>query len=207
MSWMHKRRNYNIVRIEDSTWNWCYSAHELQSLLNELCRGQKLLRWMAELVEYAETEPDRNNFLDFSYMGGNMLLFFSDIVLEFDIRVEGLVGYRFCKPWNVHICPLNDGIREDYITNPIYFCDLKEDFQLEYANSTVQEVTVKPTDTWGFSAVGFDEVKAYASAKANDLPNEIHFMLDNGVELCLYATQLEYYMVELKENAEDAGTH
>ena len=202
MSWMHKRRSYNIVRMEDSTWNWCYSALELQELLNELCRGQKLLRWMAELVGYAEAAPRGDNFLDLSYMGGNTLLIFSDVVLEFDIHVEGLIGYRFCKPWNVHIRPVNDRIPEDYITNPIYFCDLKDDFQLEYVGSTVQEVTVKPTDTWGFSAVGFDEVKAYAAAKANDLPNEIHFMLDNGVELCLYADQLEYYMIELKSKTE-----
>ena len=74
MSWMHKRRSYNIVRIEDSTWNWCYSALELQELLNELCRGQKLLRWMAELVGYAEATPRGANFLDLSYMGGNTLL-------------------------------------------------------------------------------------------------------------------------------------
>ena len=202
MSWMHKRRSYNIVRIEDSTWNWCYSALELQELLNELCRGQKLLRWMAELVGYAEATPRGNNFLDLSYMGGNTLLIFSDVVLEFDIRVEGLIGYRFCKPWNVHIRPVNDRIPEDYITNPIYFCDLKNDFQLEYAGSTVQEVTVETIDSWGFSAVGFDEEKASAAAEAKDLPNEIHFMLDNDVELCLYADQLEYYMIELKSKIE-----
>ena len=198
MSWMHKRRSYNIVRMEDSTWNWCYSALELQELLNELCRGQKLLRWMAELVGYAEATPRGDNFLDLSYMGGNTLLIFSDVVLEFDIRVEGLIGYRFCKPWNVHIRPVNDRIPEDYITNPIYFCDLKDDFQLEYVGSTVQEVDVESTDSWGFPAVGFDEEKASAAAEAKDLPNEIHFMLDNDVELCLYADQLEYYMIELK---------
>ena len=72
-----------------------YSAMELQGLLNDLCRGQKLLRWMAGLVGYAEATPCGNNFLDLSYMGGNTILFFSDVVLEFDIRVEGLIGYRF----------------------------------------------------------------------------------------------------------------
>lgn len=91
-----------------------------------------------------------------------------------------------------------DYIPEDYITNPIYFCDLKDNFQLEYASSTVQEVAVESTDSWGFSAVGFDEEKASAAAEAKDLPGEVHFLLDNGAELCLYADQLEYYMVELK---------
>ena len=198
MSRMHKRCSYNIVRIENSTWNWCYSAQELQVILNELCCGQKLLRWMAELVGYADATPRGSNFLDLSYMGGNTLLIFSDVILEFDIRVKGLIGYRFCKPWNVHIRPVTDCIPEDYITNPVYFCYLKDDFQLEYVGSTVQEVTVESTDSWGFSAVGFDEEKASAAAEAKDLPNEIHFMLDNVVELCLYADQLEYYMIELK---------
>ena len=91
-----------------------------------------------------------------------------------------------------------DYIPEDYITNPIYFCDLKDNFQLEYASSTVQEVAVESTDSWGFSAVGFDEEKASAAAEAKDLPGEVHFLLDNGAELRLYADQLEYYMVELK---------
>lgn len=57
---------------------------------------------------------------------------------------------------------------------------------------------MESTDSWGFSAVGFDEEKASAAAEAKDLPGEVHFLLDNGAELCLYADQLEYYMVELK---------
>ena len=204
MSWRHKKRNYNIVRVEDSTWQWCYSAEELEKTLNDLCRGQKLLYCMAELHGYLDANPRGDNFLDLSYMGGNTLMIFDEIVVELDIRVEGLIGYRIAKPWNMSIRPVNDPVPEDYITNPIYFCNVKSDFRLEYEGHTVSDVKIDRTNSWGFSAKGFDEEMADAAANANDLPNAIHFMLDNGIDFCLIADQIEYYMIELNQESENS---
>lgn len=198
MSWRHKKRSYNIIRLEDSKWNWCYSADELEKTLNDLCRGQKLLCCMAELHGYLDAVPRGDNYLDLSYMGGNTLMIFDGIVVEFDIRVEGLIGYRVAKPWNMSIRPVNDRIPEDYITNPIYFCNVKSDFVLDYEGHTVRDVKIDHTNLWGFSAKGFDEEIANAAAEANDLPGAIHFALSNGVVFCLIADQLEYYMIELR---------
>ena len=199
MSRSHKKRSYNIIRIEESKWNWCYSADELEKTLYDLCRGQKLLCCMAELQGYLDAVLRGDNCLDLSYMGGNTLMVFDKIVVEFDIRVEGLIGYRVAKPWNTHIRPVNDRIPEDYITNPIYFCNVKSDFGFDYEGHTVCDVKIDHTNSWGFSAKDFDEEIANAAAKANDLPKVIHFTLSNGVDFCLIADQLEYYMIELRK--------
>ena len=200
MSWLYRKHHYNIIRIEDSEWNWCYSADELEKTLNDLCRGQKLLHCMAELCGYLEAAVRGDNFLDLSYMGGNTLMIFDKTVIEFDIRVEGLIGYRIVKPWNMSIRPIYDYIPEGYVTNPIYFCDVKNKFKLEYEGQTVCDVKIDHTNTWGFPATGFDDEKANIAAEANDLPNAIHFALSNGVDFSLLADTLEFYMIELYQD-------
>lgn len=197
MNLMDIEHNYNIIRIEDSPWSWCYSARELESLLNSVCRGNKLLRCMVELRGFLDAVPYDGNLLDLSYMGGNALLIFDKTVLEFDIRVEGLIGYRIVKPWNVHIHPVYDSIPQDYITNPIYFCDVKSDLATDYEGRTVCDVKIDTTNTWGFSARGFNSEKASAAAAAHDLPDKIHFILNNGMDFCLIADSLEYYMIKV----------
>ena len=199
MSWTHKKMSYNIIRIENSEWHWCYSAKELEKVLNDLCRGQKFLRCMAELRGYLYMVRRSENYLDLSDMGGHTLIIFDKAVIEFDIRVEGLIGYRIAKPWDLHIHPVYDYVPSDYITDSIYFCDVKNDFELDFECHTVCNIQVDNTDTWGFSAKGFDEELADAAAKTNDLPQAIHFMLDNNVDFYLMADQIEYYMIELTQ--------
>lgn len=197
---MAKRRaeqSYYIVRMEDSKWHWCYSAEKLEKTLNTLCREQKLLCCMVELHGYLDAVPRGDNFLDLSYMGGNTLMIFEGVAVEFDIRVEGIIGYRAVKPWNMSIHPVTGRIPKDYITNPIYFCNVKREFELDYEGHTVCGVKIDHTNSWGFSTKGFDKEKANTAAEANDLPNAIHFDLSNGIGFCLLADPLEYYMVEL----------
>ena len=54
-------------------------------------------------------------------------------------------------------------------------------------------------DYYPFSLNGFDEKKAKESEQTNSLPNNIHFILDNGVDFGIYAEEMEYYYIELKE--------
>ena len=63
----------------------------------------------------------------------------------------------------------------------------------------VTEVIVPKTNVYPFDLSGFDEEKATSAEKRNDLPSGIHFHLDNGVNLCLNGSDIEYFYVELRE--------
>ena len=43
------------------------------------------------------------------------------------------------------------------------------------------------------------DVRCFAKDCTNSLPNNIHFILDNGVDFGIYAEEMEYYYIELKE--------
>lgn len=70
---------------------------------------------------------------------------------------------------------------------------------MEYSGHIVRDVKIDATNTWGFSAKGFDEEKASVAAEAHDLPDKIHFILKNGMDFCLIADSLEYYMIKVSE--------
>ena len=197
MPWDRKRHRYYIVRIEGDEWTWCYSAKELEQTLTRVCFDQKLLKIMAELHGYVDADRRHANSLDLTYMGGKTLLIFEKIVVELEIFTEGQIRYRISNPWDMNIRPKFGRIPHDYITNRIYFCDVKEDFDLEYEGRIAIGAIVKPTDGWNFDLIGFAEKKAEIAAKANDLPAAVYIPLDNDVIIYLYADIMEGYTIKL----------
>ena len=75
------RVHYSFITYNDSNLKWCYSAEKLEKELNEKCCGQSVTNIYASLDGYLETMHWSENFYDFSYMGGAILVFFEKTVL------------------------------------------------------------------------------------------------------------------------------
>ncbi len=194
-----KRCEYTIVNVEDIPWQWCYSAEELQSILNDICKGQKLERVLVGLYGYLESLRHDTNLLDLSYFGGGAYLVFENVIVDLIIHAEAMIEYRILKPSQVQLHETKDYPPSDVFSSDAYQYDLKNQFKLKYAGCCVTEVIVPKTNVYPFDLSGFDEEKATSAEKRNDLPSGIHFHLDNGVNLCLNGSDIEYFYVELRE--------
>ena len=80
-----------------------------------------------------------------------------------------------------------------------YFFDLREEFALLFEATQIVGVGVDGTNTYAFSAKGFDNEKATLAMYQNKLPSNIHFTLDNGVKLSLFGDPIEYFYLYLEK--------
>ena len=193
--------NYSTIVTPDEEGTFYYSYTELQSMLNDLCKGHTLKKVYADLQGYLESFHQGDNYYDFSYFGGPVLLMFDNIAIELCVHGTGMVECRSINLWDVKIKstkdfpPSNMGLVGDN-----YFYDLSEQFQLKYEGYTVEEVIVDNTDCYPFSLSRFDEEKAKIAEETNTLPDHVHFRLNNGVDFGVYSDAIEYFYIELTIN-------
>lgn len=192
------RVDYSTITTPNEERKWYYSNIELQDKLNNLCKNHTLKKVYADLRGYLESFHQDNNYYDFSYFGGPVILIFDNIAIELCVHGTGMVECRAINLWDVKIKstkdfpPSNMGLVGDN-----YFYDLSEQFQLKYEGYTVEEVVVDNTDCYPFSLSRFDEEKAKKAEETNSLPNNVHFYLANGVDFGVYADDIEYFYIEL----------
>ena len=191
--------NYSTIVTPDEEGAFYYSYTELQSMLNDLCKEHTLEKVYADLQGYLESFHQGDNYYDFSYFGGPVLLIFDNIAIELCVHGTGMVECRAINLWDVKIKstkdfpPSNMGFVGDN-----YFYDLSVQFQLKYEGYTVEEVVVDNTDCYPFSLSRFDEEKAKVAEETNTLPDHVHFHLSNGVDFGVYSNDIEYFYIELK---------
>ncbi len=179
---------------------WCYSSEELQSELNDICQNHILKKVYVALQGYLESLHQDKNHYDFSYFGGPVFLFFDNIAIEIFVHIMGMVQYRVINLWDIKIENRRDFPPDDMgLKGDNYFYDLSKQFELLYEEQKVISVLVDKTNCYPFSLEGFDEQKAKVAEEKNNLPNDIHFRLENGVDFGIYADGMGYYFIELKK--------
>ena len=192
------RVHYSFISYDDSNMKWCYSAKMLEKELNEKCCGQTVTNIYAGLNGYLETMHWSENFYDFSYMGGPLLVFFEKWVLVLYIHGLGMIEYCFLDIWDVKVketidyIPDNLGLKGD---NSFY--NLNNQFYLKFVGSKIIDIDVGRSNCYPFSLSTFDEERAGLAEKKNDLPERISLNFENKVKFMLVADDIEYFYVKL----------
>ena len=196
-----KAEFYNIDVDTEKEFSWVYSATQFEEVLAEALINQKLKRVFVSLYGYLESRDKRNNYFDFSYMGGALLLSFEHAVLELSIHAKGLMEYRLLSPWEVKISknPTKDFLPNDatYLSD-LYFYDLGKEFELDCFDSTLHMVNIEKTEVYPFYLSGFNEELGQEAEERCDLPSSINLRFKNGVILRLYGDDIEYYHVKIE---------
>lgn len=193
------RMEYSTIKIDETEPLWCYSAKELQCVLNDLCRDHTLKTVYVDLRGYVESLRNDENFIDLSHLGGPIVLLFDTLAIELFIHADGMVQYRVCQLHNIKISSANDYIPENIgFIGGNHYRDLKDQFELRFEEQRVESVSVDSIDCYPFDLSDFDKEKAEAAQEINDLPSAIHLKLQNGVDFTLYG-EIEYYSIKLKK--------
>ncbi|MBE6592327.1 MAG: hypothetical protein E7646_09850 [Ruminococcaceae bacterium] len=165
----------------EKAFEWCYSAKAFCKFLNELCVGSVIKKIYVGATNYAEPLRVDQNYVNY-YIGSELLIQFDSFLLDLLIHAEGLFQWRVFNNGE-HTIPepvlkyIEDGYKE--------FCDIGnvyDNFNLDYTNSIIKQVTVDDTDCWPWDAKDFDESKV---GNPIELPEAIHLHLDNGCVLSL----------------------
>lgn len=166
----------------EKEFEWCYSAKMFCESLNKLCIGSVIKKIYVGATNYAEPLRVDPNYVNY-YIGSELIIQFDSFLLDLLICAEGLFQWRVFKNGEYTISEpvvkyIEDGYKE--------FCDIGNvynNFNLDYTNSIIKQVTVDDTDCWPWDAKGFDESKLGSPI---ELPEAIHFLLGNECTLSLY---------------------
>jgi len=190
--------NYSIITTPDYGRKWYYSYQELQNELNDLCENHILKKVYVTLESYLESFHQGENYYDFSYFGGPVILLFDNIAIEICLHATGMVEYRAINLWDIKIKNTKDFPPSDMgLVGDNSFYDLGNQFQLTYENQKVVSVLVEKTDCYPFDLKGFDEQKARLAEETNSLPDNIHFKLENEVDFGIYSDSIEWFYIKL----------
>ena len=194
------RVNYSTISTPETDHNWIYSYQELQDDLNNICKNHTLKKAYVSLQGYLESCNKSENYYDFSYSGGSVILILDNIAVEICIHAVGMVEYR-----RINLCDIKIKTTKDFppsgmgLKGDNYFYDLGNQFQLTYEGQKVLSVIVDKTNCYAFYIEGFDEKKANIAEENECLPANIHFKLENGVDFGIYADWLEWFCIKLEK--------
>ncbi len=192
--------DFSTIIASGEECQWYYSYQELQSDLNDICKNHELKKVYAGLQGYLESLRQSENYYDFSYLGGSVILIFDNVAVKLCVHGVGMI--QCCK---IKLCDIKIKNTKDFPPSDMglkgdnYFYDLGNQFQLSYEGQKVVSVLVDKTNSYPFYLEGFDEQKAKLAEETNSLPNNIHFQLENGVDFGVYADYLEWFYIELKK--------
>lgn len=191
--WYGKTKYYTILKEPQADWKWCYSAKSLQDELQQVCVGQKIRAVYVDLYAFLERIDGRQDIVDMSYYGGPAHVFFDNVVLTLIFDAEGLLRYGMTPVWEWRIRYTKDYRPLDAFEKTYLYRVSADDIADPFEDTKVEQIRVSGTDTWPFHTWDFDEDIAEAAASKNDLPAEIKFSLNNGIDLNIYGDSLEYY--------------
>ena len=200
-----KLEYYTIILDSQEEMSWVYSASDFQKVLNDAFRGQILTKVFVDLAGYLDLVRREEDFFDFSYMGGKLILVFEKQLLELVIHVEGMMEYRIIPIYDARIpkCGKVDYPPSDMrmTWNNDYY-NLGKEFELNCFEQKVEKITVNKTDIYPFYLEGFDEALATDAAERGNLPAGVEISMSNGVLLKLLGDSIEYLFVELEKQKE-----
>ena len=192
------RVHYSFISYVDSNMKWCYSAEMLEKELNEKCCGQTVTNIYVGLKGYLETMHWSENFYDFSYMGGAVLVLFEKTVLVLYIHGLGMFEYGFLDIWDVKVKETIDYVPDNLGFNgDNSFYNLNNQFYLKFIGSKIIDIEVGRTNCYPLPLSTFDEERAELAEKKNDLPERISLNFENKVKFMLVADEIEYFYVKL----------
>ena len=191
---------YTTIISKRPEYIWSYSNTELEETFNALLQGKRLKKVFTGLCGYIDGAQREENYYDFTYMGGTVLMVFShNIALEIAIHAEGMIEYRIHSVSDLEFHHTKDFPPEDLVLSEKYFYDMKEVFELTYEGEFIDAVQVDGADTYAFSARNFDQEKATLAMYQKKLPTNLHFKLSNGVDFGIYGDVIEYFDIYLKK--------
>lgn len=182
-----------LLRFEvpDRSYEWCYSAKELEENLSELFIGDRLEGIYVNGDNIAEPLHVEENLANY-YLGPRIYLEFEKRHADILAHAEGLFEIRFFERAEVikrkHFDELEGSDEE--------LCDTGHVFNNRYSGKTVQGVTVDAIKYWPWSARGFDESKV---GDPVELPEQLHFELEDNTVLSILGCD-DDYVIELKVN-------
>ncbi len=191
---------YTTITSSNPDYTWNYYCEDLEKTLNKILVGKKVKKIFVGLDGYLEGAKREENYYDFSYMGGTVLILFNDnIALELDIRAEGMIAHRLHNISDLAFHTTKDYPPSDMVLSEKYFFDIKDEFSLSFENTGIIMIKVDGTNTYAFSAKGFDEEKATLAMYQNKLPANVQFVLDNDVKISLFGDAIEYFSIYLEK--------
>ncbi len=199
----NKKYKYSTFELTETNecykWGWCYSAKELEKKFKKLFVGKAVKGLYIDLGSYLENyEKFPTPFIDISSNGGGSKIIFDDTVLELKRHAEGQFNYNIA-PLNCYkITEYNDYPPQDDDRYYSYLNIEDHDITAKISNQTVTEIRVPGTDMGCFRCNDFNEEKADAAAKSNDLPSEIDLYI-NGHIIRLIGDDMEYYRVSIEK--------
>ena len=201
---MSEKVEYYTIKIDSQQeMSWVYSAADLQKQLSAAFQGQSLKKLFVSLYGYLDYSKRRDDYLDFSYMGGTLLLVFDHSVLELVIHVEGMMEYRIMPAWEVKIPKQGtvDWPPEDMWirSTSCYYYNLGQEVAPYCFERVIRAITVNKSDIYPFSLRGWDEIQGKEAEKRGDLPQSIELHMDGGACLYLCGEELEYFYIQFEE--------
>lgn len=191
---------FTTITSNNPEYSWNYSCDDFEQALSVLLTDKTLKKVFVGLDGYLEGAKREENYYDFSYMGGTVLMVFSEnVALELDVRAEGMIAHRFHKVSDLTFRTTKDYPPNDMVLSEAYYFDIKDEFALSFEDTRITMVKVDGTNTYAFSAKGFDEEKATLAMYQNKLPANVHFVLDNNVKISLFGDAIEYFNLYLEQ--------
>ncbi len=195
----YKKINFCEINVPDEKFMWSYSRQELLKMLNEKCKGLVLKKIYVNLLSFLESLRYDRYYCDLSYLGGTVILVFNKLVVQMEIHGIGMIEYRIINPWEIKIKKIYDLPPTEGLYGDKFFYDLSLCLDSSFIDQKIEYVAVDRTDYYSIYFSSFDDEKAEKAGKERDLPRNIHFHLENGLDLVLYGDELEYFYIKLEK--------
>lgn len=188
--------------IQDSDYEWCYSAKELERTLEKQLRGKRIKAVFVSSENYGKPLEYDDNYADF-YLGEDILIQIGDMLIAMKLFGEGLV--------KLAVYPNTDLLNQEPVLASIRgykcndFCEISDYFIIKYKENVVSRVFVEGTKNSQYQPDGFDNSKAVCS---KNLPNKIIVDLEKSQRLILQAHEDDFIVkMELVRETNDPETY
>ncbi len=171
------KTEYFTFSVPEKSYDWCYSAKELEAELNDLLLGDKLLAIYVSGTNFADPLRVKENYVNY-YVGSQVYLEFERKHIDILAHAAGLFQYRFFDRDEVS----KERFFDELDNADQMLCDTGYVFQLQYRGETVHKIIVAETDCWPWAARGFDKRKLGSPI---ELPESISILLGNGNRLSI----------------------
>ena len=171
------KTEYFEFSLPDRPYEWCYSAGRLEKSLNDALDGDRLKTIYVSGANYAEPLIVEKNVVTY-YVGSRVYLELEKTHADILAYAEGLFQIRLFDVHEVEKTRFYDVLDH----GDEVLCDTKYVFDLNYSGEIVKKITVQPTDSWPWPAIGFDKNKL---SDPIELPESLHFSLGNRTTLTI----------------------
>lgn len=145
---------YFLMSAPSRPYEWCYSAAELNKRLNNVIVGDRIWSILVSGANYAGPLSIHNNYVNY-YLGSRVYLELEKHHVDIMAHAYGLFEMRVFESAEVVKTRCYDELDDaDKV-----LCDTGYVFNDVYSGHTVERVLVTSTDSWPWTAKGFDRSK------------------------------------------------